>query len=311
MNTIFSNNLKKFRLQKNLTQEQVAEFLHVNAQTVSRWECNTTLPDVTMLPELARLYCVTVDDFFKETSSVYENYAQRLASVYEKTRNPEDFIRADVEFQKLKNSGSYSPEDRRVHGVIHQSMMGYCKDFAFASYDAIIDLLGMDNVAPENKTYWLTRQHKLYLHVQTGKAEGAINDQLAQIQKYPNNYMEWATLLYAYFYAKQYAEGYAYLLKAIAKFPDKWELYAIGSDICRLSDRYDEALQYCDKTLSLTPDNLDAKYAKAFCHEKMGQWQKAYAIWCEIAAHLKKNGCNIEAATEEKRAKRCLEKLNG
>ena len=73
MNTVFANNLKKFRLQKELTQEQVASTLGVNAQTISRWECSITLPDVTILPELARLYCVTVDDFFRQTSSVHHN----------------------------------------------------------------------------------------------------------------------------------------------------------------------------------------------------------------------------------------------
>lgn len=55
MNNIFSDNLKKIRLAKGLTQEQVAEKLNVNSQTVSRWECGTTLPDVLTLPELARL----------------------------------------------------------------------------------------------------------------------------------------------------------------------------------------------------------------------------------------------------------------
>lgn len=37
MNSIFANNLKKLRLQKKLTQEQVAEFLGVGPQTISRW----------------------------------------------------------------------------------------------------------------------------------------------------------------------------------------------------------------------------------------------------------------------------------
>ena len=60
-----SQNLKKLRLQKKLTQEQVAEALGVSSQTVSRWECNTTYPDVMLLPEIARLYCVTIDDLFQ------------------------------------------------------------------------------------------------------------------------------------------------------------------------------------------------------------------------------------------------------
>ena len=67
MNNIFIENLKKFRLAKGFTQEQVADKLNVNTQTVSRWECGTTLPDVLTLPVLARLYEVTVDDFYKFT----------------------------------------------------------------------------------------------------------------------------------------------------------------------------------------------------------------------------------------------------
>ena len=55
MNTTFSKNLKKLRLQKKLTQEQAAEVLGVSTQTISRWECNTTLPDVMLLPEIAWL----------------------------------------------------------------------------------------------------------------------------------------------------------------------------------------------------------------------------------------------------------------
>lgn len=62
--TTFCKNLKRFRLAKNLTQEQVAQALGVSAQSVSRWECNTTLPDVTMLPKIAGLYCVTIDALF-------------------------------------------------------------------------------------------------------------------------------------------------------------------------------------------------------------------------------------------------------
>ena len=96
MKNVFSNNLKRLRLQKRLTQEQAAETLGVSAQSISRWECNTTCPDIMLLPEIARLYCVTVDDLFKENSSAYENYAQRLASVYESTHKPEDFLKADI-----------------------------------------------------------------------------------------------------------------------------------------------------------------------------------------------------------------------
>jgi len=153
MDNLFSNNLKKLRLQKNLTQEQVAEILGVSAQTISRWECSTTYPDIMLLPEIARLYCVTVDDLFKEDSSAYENYAQRLASVYEITHKADDYLNADIEFNKLKESGNYTLEDCRLHGIIHSSMMCSCKRLAIENFNHIMIWFCFLNIFSKNRTF--------------------------------------------------------------------------------------------------------------------------------------------------------------
>ena len=41
--TVFTKNLKRFRVAKNMTQEQAGESLGVSTQTVSRWECGVSL----------------------------------------------------------------------------------------------------------------------------------------------------------------------------------------------------------------------------------------------------------------------------
>ena len=55
------DNLKQLRLQKGLTQEQLADVLGVSAQAVSRWENNTSYPDITLLPGLAIYFNTSVD----------------------------------------------------------------------------------------------------------------------------------------------------------------------------------------------------------------------------------------------------------
>lgn len=55
-------NLKKFRLQRELTQEQLADVLGVSAQAVSRWENGTTYPDITLLPIIASYFEITLDE---------------------------------------------------------------------------------------------------------------------------------------------------------------------------------------------------------------------------------------------------------
>jgi transcriptional regulator with XRE-family HTH domain len=53
--------IKKLRRDADITQERLAELLSVSPQAVSRWETNTAMPDVSLLPPLANLFNVTTD----------------------------------------------------------------------------------------------------------------------------------------------------------------------------------------------------------------------------------------------------------
>lgn len=56
-----SENLKKYRLLKNLTQEEVAEYLGITSQSVSKWERGESYPDITFLPALANIFETSID----------------------------------------------------------------------------------------------------------------------------------------------------------------------------------------------------------------------------------------------------------
>ncbi len=56
-----SENLRKYRVIKNLTQEDVAEYLGITAQSVSKWERGESYPDITLLPALANIFETSVD----------------------------------------------------------------------------------------------------------------------------------------------------------------------------------------------------------------------------------------------------------
>ncbi len=53
--------IKKYRLAKNVTQEEMACALFVTPQAVSRWENGLSLPDITMLPGLVKYLGVSAD----------------------------------------------------------------------------------------------------------------------------------------------------------------------------------------------------------------------------------------------------------
>ena len=54
-------NLKKYRVLKNLTQEDVAEYLRITPQSVSKWERGESYPDITLLPALANIFETSID----------------------------------------------------------------------------------------------------------------------------------------------------------------------------------------------------------------------------------------------------------
>ena len=54
--------LLECRRRKGITQEALAEFLGVSKASVSKWETGTTYPDITLLPQLAKILGVSVDE---------------------------------------------------------------------------------------------------------------------------------------------------------------------------------------------------------------------------------------------------------
>ena len=57
-------NIKRLRQNKNITQEQLAQALHLSNQAVSKWEKETALPDISLLPLLADYFGITIDELF-------------------------------------------------------------------------------------------------------------------------------------------------------------------------------------------------------------------------------------------------------
>lgn len=62
-----AKNLRRLRLNKGLTQEELALRVGVSAQAVSKWERDECYPDITLLPGLANCFGVSVDELLGMT----------------------------------------------------------------------------------------------------------------------------------------------------------------------------------------------------------------------------------------------------
>lgn len=303
--TILSKNLKRFRQIRHLTQERAAEALGVSTQTVSRWECDTTMPDVSLLPQIAQLYGTTIDDLFQESSLAYDNYAARLASIYEATKRPEDFLRADQEYQKLLRSGEYSADDLRMYGILHQYMMQYCIEKAAQLFEK-----GLTQARDEDmELYWsIQRQKNLYLH-EIGKDQTVIDEFLPRIENGSSDLHEWICLIQSYYFRQDYERALLWAEKAREQFPESAMLHIYLGDILQCLKRYNEAFAHWQRARQLEPEWMDSAYSMAFCYEELGDYEQAAAAWQAIANDLSARGYDVEANWPQAKATLCQQQL--
>ena len=62
MEMTLGKRIAMLRRRKELKQEELANMLDITAQAVSKWENDQTCPDISLLPELARILGVSVDE---------------------------------------------------------------------------------------------------------------------------------------------------------------------------------------------------------------------------------------------------------
>lgn len=104
------NEIKSLRLKKGLSQSELADYLHVTAQAVSKWESNTSYPDISQLPAIASYFGVTIDELFEyPTDLEYE----RIDKMIENGRIlTNDYFNHSEEF--LLNEINIDPRNHRA-----------------------------------------------------------------------------------------------------------------------------------------------------------------------------------------------------
>ena len=288
--TVFSENMKKLRLAKKYTQEDVAVKLCVTAQSVSRWECGSTLPDVLLLPEIAKLYGVMVDDLFKKHSVAYDNYAQRLSALYEISKDPEDFLRCRLEYQKLMKSGELSLYDKWNYGWLHKAMMYYCKEEALKWFDEVLS----DKTQKNSLPYRRAASMKQGMLFSFGKGEEVLATRQCEMDEASGELdeREWCLLIEAYDAAKQYEKALLVCADALQKYPDNWELYLLEGLVYYNMEKYEKAIKCFEKSGEIGTPFCDPI---AGCYRKLGKFKEAYQVYLDIADIHRKNGYDVEA----------------
>jgi len=76
--------IKQLRKQKNISQEVLANYLGVSFQAISKWETNTTLPDLTLIPAIASFFGTSTDELFDFNLYEIEKNIEKIVDEHSK-----------------------------------------------------------------------------------------------------------------------------------------------------------------------------------------------------------------------------------
>lgn len=95
-----SANIKRLRLERNLTQGQLAAALGVSSQAVSKWETSETYPDGSLLVTLANELNVSLDELFGNESVSVSDVSGKIKRLICNTEKSERFnVARDIGWQ--------------------------------------------------------------------------------------------------------------------------------------------------------------------------------------------------------------------
>ena len=75
--------IRQLRKFSGMTQEQLAEKLHVSRQALSKWENDTSLPDLESVIKISRLFQISLEELLLEEKHVEENRIQETKNTEE------------------------------------------------------------------------------------------------------------------------------------------------------------------------------------------------------------------------------------
>lgn len=168
------------RKRNKVTQSQLAEYLAVLPQTVSRWEADGGTPDVMLLPKIAMFFGVSLDELFgmndmeQIENLVYKYSVLRDEKSYDEVIRKIDSAIIDINEQY---DGQKALEGKReqllawkVHVYIQKSRKAL--EDAGEQLDVLLEAVSDEG----NPLYWPVRLQKQQLRIQTGEAKKAIRE---------------------------------------------------------------------------------------------------------------------------------------
>ena len=301
--------IKNLRTEKGVTQEELANYLGISYQAVSKWENDITSPDIQLLPLISVYFGITIDKLFEmpnkshmerienmldnerfineETFTYAENFLQQiLKEDYKNARAY--FLLAQLYNHKAKNNSEqaaeyakeslkYDPYTKDNHWALGVAKNAYCGDFHANSHYALINYY--QEFVEKHPSYWSGYLYLLDQLIADGRYDEA-TAALQKVKKLKESYVY-------YYYEGDIELALGNLKKAIdlynqgvKDYPEIWQVYLQRGDRLVRLGKYAEAILDYEMAFEKQekPRYTDAFISMVQVYEILGQYDKAIEV---------------------------------
>ena len=311
------NQIRRLRLRKDVTQEAMAHHLGVTPQAVSKWERNSALPDISLLPALSAYFGVTIDELFAVSDDtrleriqnmIYDQRyfdpavveSERQFLLDRAKREPENDtyheLLSDIEMhlaqehmdlaeQYAREALHRNPDNPDALSALVQSMGGICRDWYAANHHLLIDFLKDFLTAhPGNSQAYQWLIDHLLIDNRLEEAKAYFDEFAAMDESVPRE-LYWGKLLW---YTGNQDGAMAVWQRMQAHYPDRWRTWLDLGNILAQTGNYRDAGEHFRRALQMQnpPRYLDALESIAQICEIRSDIPGAIAAWQEELRYL-------------------------
>ena len=319
--------IKQLRLERNITQEALAEHLGVTPQAVSKWERGAAAPDISLLPELSVFFGVRIDDLFELSSKDRMARIERMLEHDGGILPKEDFEYAERFLKDLiadepnnaaairmlvdlylgraadchtkaetlcKRAIELDPTEKEGHSLLSFAAHGACWDWCCSHHFELIDYY-YEFVAknPDYRSGWFWLLSNLLADGRLDEAEQVVTQMTPHLGE---------DTCYVYQYRGQIAAMRGDMETANAlwqtmkdRWPEDWLIWSFLGDAHAKLARYDEAVEYYRKAAELepAPRYTDNWISIAEIRTIQKRWAEAAEAYDHVA-EIQKNDWSME-----------------
>ena len=310
--------IRQLRRDQGMSQQALSDKLGVTAQAVSKWENETSYPDISMLPSLASVFGVQIDDLFEysrdKQMEKISNMIELKANITNKEfadaesfllreieRNPEDHesnsmladlycTQAIMLNRKAVHYGKVAlalePNSKFDLNTINNSWGGMRYDWNVADHHELIDYLKkLLKDSPENTKAYFYLIDNL---VDDGRIAEARSVLAESEVKNPDNLNE----AYA-IWIDENVSGFESVRKRYedlaAKYPNDWRILFNIANSFSHNEHYEQAIVYWQMAFNAMkpPRFTDFYESIALCHIRLGNTERAIETYKKEKALLR------------------------